>query len=393
MKTVLKMLVCLSLVIIPMQVEANGRLREHILAENPVRTGADFSIVANLGNAASQEGLFTAPDNYGTSHFFRGTHQGLNNNVIFAGHQWKILRIDGAGNIRLIYNGTCADNSCTINGNTAGAATSIQNSVFNIAANHNRFVGYMFGEAIGSFSEQHANINNSAVKNAVDGWFDTLTAEAKELIVTTTYCADRLVTSGTGLGTTSTDYAGVGRVETGRAPTLECAQANDRISLNAGLITIDEAAMAGNVWREANNDNFLRTSQVYWTMTPRRLTDGIVSNFHVATNGGLDRSDVAAASRGVRPVITINKDVGFEGTGTLTDPYIITELYEEVEPIPEPSNPEDNDQEETDENEDILVNPQTSDFNVMLMIVTTTIALAGIWYSTSRINAILSRNK
>jgi len=372
-----RILILIAVLLLPMQVDASGRLVDHILAENPLRTGADFSIIANT---AAQEGLFSTTDNYGTTHFFRGTHAGLNNNVVFGGHQWKIIRIDGAGNIRLIYNGTCPNNDCAINGNTGGSATSIQTGPFNNQVNHNRFVGYMFGAATGTFDEQHANVNDSAVKTVVDSWFNTLSQEDRELLVTSSFCTDRTLVNGTGLDVTSTDYGAMPRVETGRAPTLTCSRTEDVLSLNAGLITIDEASMAGGVWRVANTDNFLRTGQIFWTMTPRRVTGNIASEFDIAANGGLDRSDVSA-NRGIRPVVVLNKEVTFEGTGTLTDPYIITELYEETE---EPGENE-TDEEEAEEG---IVNPQTNDINIIFIAITTTLAMLGATHASFHLQKV-----
>ncbi len=45
----------------------------------------------------------SAPDDYGTSYYFRGTPE--NNWVKFAGYYWRILRINGDGSIRMIYAG------------------------------------------------------------------------------------------------------------------------------------------------------------------------------------------------------------------------------------------------------------------------------------------------
>ena len=45
----------------------------------------------------------SAPDDYGTSYYFRGNVE--NNWVKFAGYYWRILRINGDGSIRMIYAG------------------------------------------------------------------------------------------------------------------------------------------------------------------------------------------------------------------------------------------------------------------------------------------------
>ncbi len=47
--------------------------------------------------------LCSAPDDYGTSYYFRGNVE--NNWVKFAGYYWRILRMNGDGSIRMIYAG------------------------------------------------------------------------------------------------------------------------------------------------------------------------------------------------------------------------------------------------------------------------------------------------
>ena len=60
--------------------------------------------------------LCSAPDAYGTSYYYRGNV--TNNYVKFAGFYWRIIRINGDGTVRVIYDGTSAhtndDNSIDI---------------------------------------------------------------------------------------------------------------------------------------------------------------------------------------------------------------------------------------------------------------------------------------
>ena len=52
----------------------------------------------------SDKGLYQGTDDYGTTYYYRGNVK--NNNVYFAGFYWQIVRINGDGSIRLMYNGT-----------------------------------------------------------------------------------------------------------------------------------------------------------------------------------------------------------------------------------------------------------------------------------------------
>ena len=62
----------------------------------------DGTVKANLSESTNGY-LCSAPDDYGTSYYYRGTVE--NNWVKFAGYYWRILRINGDGSIRMIYAG------------------------------------------------------------------------------------------------------------------------------------------------------------------------------------------------------------------------------------------------------------------------------------------------
>ena len=305
-----------------------GSLLACLFDNNTLRNGTpDFSELVTNENRETEEGLWRIPDEHGEALVFRGTHTGLNNNVIWAGHQWKVLRIDGNDNIRLIYNGTCPNNSCTINGNTAANAAIIGNSEFNNPSNHNRFIGYMFGSATGTFNQQHANTNNSVVKTFVDNWFNNLSAPARAQTVNSTFCIDRSLranNTGTGLGVSITSYAARTRAAGSGIPTLICPRDEDRINLPAGLITSDEVSMAGGRIGFQGTDFFLAIGAWYWTMSPYHFTDTGASILNVSVAGNMGNFRVAANSSGVRPVITLSSDVMVSsGNGALANPCIV----------------------------------------------------------------------
>src|SRR5574344_2362005 len=54
-------------------------------------------------NATTDEGMFATTDDYGTSYYYRGAV--TQNNVLFGGYCWKVIRINGNGTTRMIYNG------------------------------------------------------------------------------------------------------------------------------------------------------------------------------------------------------------------------------------------------------------------------------------------------
>ena len=137
------------------------------LANNKITTSRiTYQIASSLD---SEQGLYKVEDDDGDSYIFRGDVK--NNNVSFGGYYWKILRINGDGSIRLIFNG----NSLSANGNkTAGnnvAISSTSNSginatyAFNTMYTGPTFTGYMpslNGNINESQAETHSNISSSS---------------------------------------------------------------------------------------------------------------------------------------------------------------------------------------------------------------------------------------
>ena len=100
----------------------------------------------------SEVGLYAVPDDYGTSYIYRGDV--LNNNVYFAGFYWKIIRMNGDGSIRMIYNGTTPD--ATEN------ATSINNATYQYNSHYSdpTYVGYMYGKDFSIHTSNETNYDN-----------------------------------------------------------------------------------------------------------------------------------------------------------------------------------------------------------------------------------------
>ena len=98
--------------------------------------------------------LCKAKDAYGDSYYYRGNV--TNNYVIFAGYYWRIVRINGDGTVRVIYDGTSAHK----NGEGSNDRH-IGESVFNSSENDNAYVGYMYGnrDAIVEATEYYTSTN------------------------------------------------------------------------------------------------------------------------------------------------------------------------------------------------------------------------------------------
>lgn len=123
----------------------------------------------------TRDGLYGMKDDYGVSYYYRGA---VNNNYVKfeknANGQdmwWRIIRFNGNGTIRIIYNGTKAHT----NQNMEDDCFAIRQS-WNTLQNDAKYVGYMFGgtqgEASTSYEQATKNETDSDMKKALDNWYE-----------------------------------------------------------------------------------------------------------------------------------------------------------------------------------------------------------------------------
>ena len=299
----------------------------------------------NVTDIESANGyVCSAPDDYGTSYYFRGNV--TNNYVKFAGFYWRILRINGDGSIRMIYAGDAdvidaLDNKTEVlaNGYNDGRTdyTQIGTSAYNSSYNDNAYVGYMYGATGAStYEETHANINNSTIKTRVDEWYEENIAshsEYAQYISDTLFCNDRSFASsntGTGAGTSVTDY----RWDSNSIKTLKCSQQNDRFTVDdevvgngdltypIGLLTTDEGYLAGG--SRDNSGYYLYTGNYYWTMSPSDSLGSRAGVHGVNASGNVNNDVIVDSSIGVRPVLNLKSGSLTQGSGTVLDPYLLS---------------------------------------------------------------------
>ena len=264
-----------------------------------------------------------------TTYYYTGKP---NNWVQFAGFWWRIIRINGDGSIRMIYQGTSA--------NETGTGTQIGTKAFNSPGDNNMYVGFKYGSNSSDYAVTHANINNSTVLGS-DNSNDTTTLNGwyrANLLEYTTYidgnagfCGDRRLNSGTGTGETVTTYQPSIRINNS-TPNLSCEKVdiytidefeygNGALTYPIGLISADEA-MLGGILRTGSPNTYLNTNQIYWTMSPNGFNGSIASMLVVSSSGHIGGgNDVFTTYPGVRPVINLRSDVQITGSGTVSDPF------------------------------------------------------------------------
>ena len=288
-----------------------------ILGNVTVNEGTpDFSRVAT-----TDEGVFKAEDDWGTSYYFRGAVE--NNYLKFAGYYWRIIRINGDGSIRIIYDGTSAHANGEVS-NDRRTETSTYNSTYN----RSYYVGYTYQSNAQRPSTQSGG-TASTIKGVLDSWYSANIVGKgldDKVVSTLGFCNDRNTASGSNWVASGTtfDYAARERLQTNKIPTLECSNTNDIYTTKVGLITADEVSMAGGVGETTNQSYYLYTGQAYWTMSPSYFDSaGSVFVFYVNSYGDLNDYRVDNAF-GVRPVINISSEVTITGSGTMSDPYVVS---------------------------------------------------------------------
>jgi len=264
---------------------------ETILANNggaasmTALTSTDFANVTT----ASDKGMHKAPDDLGTSYYFRGavdnnwvkygkytkdtyyTYDGDYNYSLVSSCDgldkcfkiaskgddmyWRIIRINGDNSIRMIYAGTYAPDENTKvtltesgefddDGNPIGGQkTSAGRSKFNQNYNSAEYVGYMY-----TIGEQHGTSKSSDIKTYLDNWYANYTdlSATGTKITDQIYCNDRTastsdvaysttnyttLTSWNSTGTTYY-YGANGRIVKDNNSILTCAVDSDRFTVN-----------------------------------------------------------------------------------------------------------------------------------------------------------------
>mgnify|MGYP004586338611 CR=1 FL=1 len=283
----------------------------------------------------SDKGLYQATDDYGTTYYYRGNVK--NNIVYFANIYWQIVRINGDGSIRLMYDGTVKSATYT--------QQSINNSTYQFNSNRNdpAYVGYMYGNPDGStFEEVHTNTISSTIKTTVDNWYKTNIVDkgySGYVSNAVGFCGDRTIYSGgDGVQTDKTTYFGAfGRHSKQTAQftcpnkerdlytTTDSSIGNKALTYPVGLIAYDELVFAGMDNRHINKLSWAYSTQHYWTMSPSFFdaASGVAKGWYQYSAGSLAHSWVTG-NYGARPVINLKSDVKItEGIGTANDPFVV----------------------------------------------------------------------
>ena len=347
---------------------ADNELQEE--KENMFNYASNGDIITDLYEMTTENhpeyvtnGLYSAEDEDGTSYYYRGNvnnnyvqfgeytsdyyvYKNINNSYfqtlescVTAGTEeqyctpiklasqgdkmyWRIVRINGDGSLRLIYNGTST--SATGQDLVIGVGT------YNFRYDDPKYTGYTYDNGTDSF-----------IKKEVDTWYKNALGNTvyDSKVVGGMFCSD---TSGykpaSEYGFSGMDGANVfasydrlvqslSNYTKDNAPTLKCPSTTESYGgsyrLKAGLITADELVFAGENLGVVT-DSYLNpgsSDMRYWSMSPAAFNSGLAGVWG-------ERERLFNYSVGndyaVRPVINVTTDNGFtSGNGTASNPYVI----------------------------------------------------------------------
>ena len=267
-------------------------------------------------------GLYKSTDDDGDSYYFRGN---VNNYVSFANQLWRVIRVNGDGTIRLLYN------------------TDIDKSVFNNAHDDEKYSGYTYDNenvctkenpCISSFDAKNnlfvnnMNMTNSDVKTYLENWYISNLKLYDNYISLDSYCNDTTyVVSGNNYY-----YGAYDRIYKQYQPSLKCPDTSQlyggNYKLKIGLMTADEANYAGLNMKtpHATNNNYLYYSSNWWFMTSgwKYITSSATSTAGLNTTIGITPQIFVAYTFYVRPVINLKSNTLItSGDGSLSNPYVI----------------------------------------------------------------------
>ncbi len=300
--------------------------------------------------ATTDEGVFALEDDYGTSYYYRGAVE--NNYVKFGDYYWRIVRINGDGSLRIIYDGTQG----YANGANDTGRLAYTGKAFNVQYTDAKYVGWMFGGAYGEVSTSKAqaqtNETSSSLKTLLDSWYKTNIVDnnLEDKVADMLYCNDRSTPgktitglntdTGLGYGQNLTAYGATARTDAWNTdaskvqPVFACPQKNDAFTVSdeekgngdltypVGFITADEIVAAGSgKYNIGNSDYYLYKGSPYWSFSPSSYS---VGNAHIFYEGGvISAVSVKSTSLGVAPVINLKPEYvkTFIGDGTINNPY------------------------------------------------------------------------
>ncbi len=252
--------------------ETKNELANKILSNNKVEQLT--TVVGEL--STTEEGLIKGIDEYKETYYFRGISN--NNYVSFANYNWRIVRIEGNGNVKLILDEELGDLNSFYS----------KDSLIYDESNAYVILNEWYNEILKEYDEK----------------LDPMNIVTEETLSSTNYYAsyDRLNKEDYTINPTGTESTS-----------------------KIGLISVDEIIYAGGSIGEENENFYLADDlNINYIATNTLLNKNTSNNIYVLnTKTGSVVTYNAAYDTNLRPVISINDKIEVSGNGTPTDPYVL----------------------------------------------------------------------
>lgn len=169
----------------------------------------------------------------------------------------------------------------------------------------------------------NSEIKDSTIKQYIDNWYNTKISRYDNLIATTRYCNDTSIKEEVNGWNGSQYYTTSSRIS---KPTLICPNTNPyyggEYELKAGLLSFDEAIMAGGKWDTNNGNYYLHNGITYWLFSPHYFDGNNIAHTTINTSG---QNVFSLYQESVVPVISLRGDTLLSrGNGTKENPYVIS---------------------------------------------------------------------
>lgn len=252
-----------------------------------IKTATNYILANNsvIEESNATNGLFKTNDtsNGLESYYYKGEVE--NNYVLFNNELWRIVRINEDGSIRIIRNDSFGINH-----------------QFNTDSKLENSYDYL----------------NSNAKNELDNYYNSNLVNFESMLVEQNYCNTLNVVKNDKYKIAESNKSYQEYI-----PTLKCSEEN---KLKIGLITYEEASLAGITYGSYNNNNYLvkGNNKNTWTISKAGINSYSKDNYvwRISENGSLTEQLVTNNYTSIRPVINLRGSLNVTGDGTENNPYI-----------------------------------------------------------------------
>jgi len=265
--------------------------------------GIDFMETSSDTNG---KGLYmmgdTANDTYPILYYRGDIH---NNNLIYAGYCWHIVRTTSTGGIKIMYAGVPENSTC----NNTQANLTIGKSQYNDSNDAPKY-GWTY--------DVNGVETDSLAKSYLDNWYANNMTDYTRELEDTIWCNDRRLTDNI--------FDVRTRLEAGN-PTLSCEyddsytvdsnKGNGKLTYPTAIINADEVTYAGEVLKKTQTSAYVNISSSYWAMTPYVLSKNMYPN-----SKGMLNMYTFTYNTGIRPMVSLRNTAEITtGDGTNNNPY------------------------------------------------------------------------